>query len=94
MRITNTNQITFSEPNSTGRGREYYQSIIFNRKEIGALISRETSLLTQIMERYQMCAPELDAPKFDGFEESEDEGFVLGYFKTLEKFIEYYNSKL
>ena len=88
------NQITFGEPNSTGRGREFYQPIIFNDKEIGALISRETSLLTQIIEHYQMCAPELDAPKFDGFEESEDEGFILGYFYTLEKFINYYNSKL
>ena len=91
--IINLSQITFSESSPTGRGREFYQNIIFEGKEIGCLIERETSILKPITERYQIYAKESETTIFDGFEHSEDEGFIFGYFFTLDKFINYYNSK-
>jgi hypothetical protein len=94
MKILSMNQITFGESITTGRGREFYQDIILEGKDIGCLIERETSLLKPITERYQICAKESEVSIFDGFEHSEDEGFILGYFYKLEDFIDYYNSKL
>ena len=93
MKTLNKNLITFGESKPTGRGREFYQSIIFNNKEIGVLLTSETSILNPLTERYQIFAPETNIGIFDGFEYSEDEGFILGYFYNLEKFINYYNFK-
>ena len=91
-RITSEDQITFED--YAIDKQVHWQTIEFDGKRIGALAQWSGSFLEPHKERYQKCVPEAEAPLFDGWYESEDEGYIFGYFHTLEKFIEYYNSKL
>ena len=91
MKITDESQITFSE-DVIQEKKTYWQEIEFNGKTIGALAQVDKGFLEPIEDRYQKLAPESHMERFDGWYESEDEGYIFGYFFTLEKFIEYYNS--
>jgi hypothetical protein len=93
MNTISENAITFSETNTTGRGREFYQSILYKGTEIGVLVTTETSILKPLVEHYQINADEKNADLFAGFELSEDEGKILGYFFTLESFLKYYSTQ-
>ena len=92
MKITDDSQITYGEMSQDGR--TFWQDLIFNGETIGALAQTETSILNPVKERYQICVIESEIDYFDGWYESEDEGYVFGYFHTLEKFIEYYNNRI
>jgi len=87
MKIASTEQITFENPSLDGA--VHWQDIVFNGEVIGALRERDFGIMQPPSEHYQRCAPESDASLFDGWYESEDVGFIFGYFFTLEKFIDY-----
>jgi len=90
MKITNEKQIIFKQI-YYAHGTNY-SDIIFNGKSIGCLVEKQSSILNPISETYQMLSPEDKKDNFDGWYESEDIGFIFGYFNSLDKFINYYNS--
>lgn len=92
MKITSEDQITYEDAHQDKK--IWWQYIMFNGQIIGALAQIETTFLNPIEEHYQKCVPESEKEHFDGWYIAEDEGYIFGYFYTLEKFIEYHNSKV
>jgi len=78
----------------TQEGGISWSNIVFNNEVIGVLRERQTSILNPVTEAYQRLALEQDKDLFDGWYESEDEGYIFGYFDTIDKFVDYYNTKV
>lgn len=91
MKITSQDQITFE--NQIVDNRINYQDIVFNSKVIGAICEWSEGFLAPIKVRYQVLTKLGLESKFDGWVDSEDEGFFIGYFYKLEDFINYFNSQ-
>lgn len=77
-----------------GGNQIYWQSVLFEGKEIGALATKQGSILKALNEWHQICVEDTQANKdaADNWYISEDKGFIFIMFYTLDKMISYLNS--
>lgn len=83
------NQITFE--NLVQDGRYWVQSIMYNNKEIGALVQRNANIFTEIEEKYQRRVKDTPENRMYDWYHSEDEGFIFIKFPTLTEFLASFN---